>query len=154
MLYKPWIFGALSSSVLSWTSGKVLGLFKARASVNRTKNESKQRGPKSEYALNHPRSGALFNWLLLGWNKAGGFNKMCTSVVGLGWKKKNIEEKDKIQMVVSNLTISDLSDLSCRDNLYLLATQISWVSTNQLYVCNLRNFTIIFGRFKYLTRGL
>ena len=71
-------------------------------------------------------------------------------------KRKTLKKKtkSKFQMVVSNLTISDLSDLSCRDNLYLLATQISWVSTNQLYVCNIRNFTIIFGRFKYLTRGL
>ena len=54
------------------------------------KNETKQSGLKSDYALSQPGSGALLLRLLVRWRKSDGFKKLCTSlVVGLGRRKKN-----------------------------------------------------------------
>ena len=53
----------------------------ARGCKQNLKNETKQSGLKSDYALSQTRSGALLLKLLIRWRKSNRFHKLCTSSV-------------------------------------------------------------------------
>ena len=75
------------------------------------KNETKQSGSKSEYAVNKTRSGAFLWLLLLGWRKPGGLQQI-VYINRRSRSKKEIDEKIfEIRMVF------DLIDLLLNENL-------------------------------------
>ena len=63
----------------------------ARGCKQNLKNETKQSGLKSDYALSQTRSGALLLKLLIRWRESNRFHKLCTSSVsGLS---RSVEER-------------------------------------------------------------
>ena len=71
----------------------------ARGCKQNLKNETKQSGLKSDYALSQTRSGALLLKLLIRWRESNRFHKLCTSSVS-GLSRSVEESKYPLYRVI------------------------------------------------------